>query len=53
MPLSKKRMRERKRQDRLGLTLNSTPQEIKPVKPKEVDKPKFDADGYPLIDYYT
>jgi len=50
MPLSKERMRKRKRLDRLGLTLKCATVGNKVVKPKVEDKPSIDADGQPIYE---
>ena len=57
MPLSKKRMRERKRQDRFDKQ-HLSPYQANPVKPKEPElsemwkatHPELDWYGHPIID---
>lgn len=55
MPLSKKRMRERKRADRLGLTKpNVKPKTVRVYhngRYQDIVVPEIDADGNPIPEY--
>ena len=48
MPLSKARMRERKRQDRAGLTTSNVKPKTKRINGKDYIVPDLDADGNPI-----